>query len=66
MNPNKNGATKKFDREAYDHANATTISEYIINSFHSKKLIYCRYGEKYVTDLEKRKNSSLAQSNLPS
>lgn len=66
MNTDKNGANKKFDREAYDYANATTISEYIINSFHSKKLIYCRYGEKYVTDLEKRKNSSLAQSNLPS
>lgn len=29
-------------------------------------MIYCRYGEKYITDLEKRKKSSLAESNLPS
>lgn len=39
------------------------VNEYIINAFNTKRLVYCRFGEKYVHDLEKRKNSSLAASN---
>jgi len=35
----------------------TSISDYIINSYLKGKIVYCRLGEKYITDLEKRKNS---------
>jgi len=67
MNPDKNGNHRiRRDRGECDISDCVTISEYIIDSFHRKKLVYCRYGEKYVMDLEKRKKSSLAESNLPS
>lgn len=67
MNPDKSGNKRsRRDRGEVDISDCISISEYIINSFYKKKLIYCRYGEKYVLDLEKRKKSSLAESNLPS
>lgn len=67
MNPDKAGNSRiRRDRGECDISDCVTISEYIIEAFHRKKLIYCRYGEKYVQDLEKRKKSSLAESNLPS
>lgn len=68
MNPDKSGNSRmRRERgQECDLSDCVTISEYIIESFHKKKLIYCRYGEKYVQDLEKRKRSSLAESNLPS
>lgn len=67
MNPDKaSNSRQRRDRGDCDISDCITISEYIIESFHKKKLIYCRYGEKYVHDLEKRKKSSLAESNLPS
>jgi len=37
----------------------------MINAKEANRLVYCRFGEKYVTDLEKRKNSSLLSSNQP-
>lgn len=33
---------------------------------HANKLIYCRFGEKYLQDIEKRKNSILTEQNQPS
>ena len=41
----------------------TSIPDYIINNNAKSKIVYCRLGEKYIVDLEKRKNSTLAQSN---
>ena len=67
MNPDKAGNRRcRRDCSDVDISDCITISDYIIESFYKKKLIYCRYGEKYVQDLEKRKKSSLAESNLPS
>lgn len=37
----------------------------MINAHAANRLIYCRFGEKYISDLEKRKNSVLAHSNQP-
>ena len=67
MNPDKAG-NRRCRKEAAecDISECITISDYIISSWHQKKLIYCRYGEKYVTDLEKRKKSALTDANLPS
>lgn len=41
------------------------ISDYMVNNWKRDKLIYCRFGEKYMKDLEKRKNSALAPANQP-
>jgi len=38
----------------------------LINAKLANRLIYCRFGEKYVTDLEKRKNSNISALNAPS
>ena len=37
----------------------------MINAMAANRLVYCRFGDKYITDLEKRKNSVLALSNQP-
>jgi hypothetical protein len=37
----------------------------MINAKEVNRLVYCRFGEKYVTDLEKRKNSNLTSLNQP-
>lgn len=67
MNPEKAGTKRaRIAAGDCDISECMAISDYIIDSYHSKKLIYCRYGEKYVTDLEKRKKSTLCESSLPS
>ena len=42
---------------------SSTINDYMINAKEVGRLVYCRLGEKYVADLEKRKNSNLCASN---
>lgn len=42
------------------------MSDYMVNNWHRGRLVYCRFGEKYMQDLEKRKTSILSQANLPS
>jgi len=46
-------------------AESRTISDYLINAKEAKRLVYCRFGEKYITDLEKRKNSNISSLNTP-
>ena len=41
------------------------MSEYMVNNWQRNRLIFCRFGEKHLETLEKRKNSNLAQSNQP-
>jgi hypothetical protein len=36
------------------------ISEYILNARDANKLLYCRFGEKYIADMERRRNSNLS------
>ena len=59
-NANKNGPP---GREGVDMA--CSINEYILNMNAEEKVIYCRFGEKFIQDLEKRKNSNLIPSNQP-
>ena len=44
---------------------ASTINDYLINAKEVNRLVYCRFGEKYVTDLEKRRNSNITSLNQP-
>ena len=48
-----------------DIAPCNTINDYLINAKEANRLVYCRLGEKYVQDLEKRKNSNLIAINQP-
>lgn len=45
---------------------ATTISEYIINARDNNTLIYCRFGEKYLADMERKIKSVITSINQPS
>jgi hypothetical protein len=45
---------------------ALIMNDYLINAKQAGKLVYCRMGEKFVTDLEKRKNSNISSLNAPS
>ena len=64
MNPDKVKGLPG-DRTPTDIAHSSTVTDYLINGNAANRLIYCRFGEKYITDLEKRKNSVLSQSNQP-
>lgn len=37
----------------------------MINAKEASRLVYCRFGEKYMLDMERRKNSNLAMANQP-
>ena len=65
MNLEKKGSRGPGDRSSTDIAHSVTVTDYMINANAANKLVYCRFGEKYISDLEKRKNSVLAQSNQP-
>lgn len=63
MNPDKVKTDGSRDRTPTDIAFSATVTDYLINAFAANRLVYCRFGEKYITDLEKRKNSVLSQCN---
>ena len=44
----------------------TSVNDYIINMNLAHHIVYCRFGDKFITDLEKRKHSNICQSNQPS
>jgi hypothetical protein len=43
----------------------TGIPDYIINSSKAERIVYCRFGQKYISDLEKKKNSQLKDNSNP-
>ena len=61
-NPNR-GMPPSDYQGCTDIAAANTINDYMINAKEANRLVYCRLGEKYVQDLEKRKNSNLIAIN---
>jgi hypothetical protein len=46
-------------------APANTISDYMLNAKDANRIVYCRFGEKYIQDIEKRKNSNISSLNAP-
>jgi hypothetical protein len=60
MNPDKKGSGGPGDRTPTNIANSLTVTDYMINANTANRLVYCRFGDKYIQDLEKRKNSVLA------
>jgi len=51
-----------FDRNG-DVPMNTNVGDYIVNCAAKGMVVYCRHGEKYITDLEKRKNSNISNIN---
>jgi len=37
----------------------------MLNAKAVNRLVYCRYGEKYIADIERRKNSNISSLNQP-
>lgn len=60
MNPDKVKGAGPRDRTPTDIAYSVTVTDYLINAMAANRLVYCRFGEKYVVDAEKRKNSMLS------
>ena len=44
---------------------ASNMNEYMMNAKEADRLVYCRFGEKYIADMEKRKNSNISALNTP-
>lgn len=42
-----------------DVSMTSTINDYIINMNNANHIVYCRFGEKFIHDLEKRKHSNI-------
>ena len=63
LNPNNQKDAFDTTPTPSDIAHANTITDYLINAKMANRLVYCRFGEKYVTDLEKRKNSNISSLN---
>jgi len=59
----KNGQPE--DQTVTEIAPAQTINDYMLNAKVAGRLVYCRYGEKYILDIERRKNSNISALNMP-
>ena len=42
-----------------DVSMTTSINDYIINMNTASHIVYCRFGEKFINDMEKRKHSNI-------
>lgn len=65
MNPDNKKSDPPPEANTGDIASASTISEYILNAREANSLVYCRFGEKYLTDMERRQKSQLTAINQP-
>ncbi len=54
MNPDNNRNEPPPDSSNGDIAQANNISEYMINARDANSLVYCRFGERYLADIERR------------
>ncbi len=55
----RNGGKPDHPDRVSDVAMTTTINDYIINMNAANHIVYCRFGEKFIADLEKRKHSNI-------
>lgn len=63
MNPDNDKKEIPMDTANSDIATSTTISEYMLNARDANTLVYCRFGEKYLSDMERRQKSNLTAIN---
>lgn len=55
LDPDKGKDQESPEPSQSDIVPAHNINDYLINAKQAGKLVYCRLGEKFVADLEKRK-----------
>ena len=65
MNPDNEKKDAPFESANSDIATSQTISEYMLSAREANQLVYCRFGEKYLTDMERRQKSQLTAINQP-
>ena len=53
----------KGDGDFTEREHSKTLAEEMIKSFQTDKLVYCRFGKKYMENLEKQANSKFASAN---
>ena len=60
----KNGTLfQQKHKDILDSGDFSFISDFMLKAKDSGDLVYCRLGEKYLNDIEKRKNSNLTFAN---
>lgn len=65
LDPENANKDQPVEPTVSDITPASTILDYMINAKQANRLVYCRFGEKYIADLEKRKNSNISALNAP-
>lgn len=55
-----------WPRDDFYDSNSANVSDYILKALAKQKLVYCRFGDKYLTELEKKKPSTVVANNQPS
>lgn len=65
LNPDNKKSNEPLQPTATDISHSQTINDYMLNARDVNRLVYCRFGEKYLNDLEKRKNSNISSINQP-
>lgn len=65
MNPDNKRSEQPPETAGTDIVAASNISEYMLNARDANSLVYCRFGEKYLADLERRQKSQLTAINQP-
>ena len=65
LNPDNKKNNEPLLPTSTDIPHSQTINDYMLNAREVNRLVYCRFGEKYLNDLEKRKNSNISSINQP-
>lgn len=65
MNPDNEKKEAPPETQNTEIAHANTICEYILNGRDANQLVYCRFGEKYLADMERRQKSVITALNQP-
>jgi hypothetical protein len=54
---NENESVKPDPREPTDIKDTNILSDYMLYARDANRLVYCRFGDRYINDIEKKKNS---------
>ena len=63
MNPDNDKKEAPPETSSSEIPQANTISEYILNARDANLLVYCRFGDRYLNDMERRQKSVITALN---
>ena len=55
-----------WTRENFYDSNSANVNDYILKALAKQKLVYCRFGDKYLAELEKKRPTTVVTNNQPS